>query len=72
MSRAWRLVSRASCSVVRFERAGQGGVNSGRAVATKQHARRRALRDQAPEQLQRRGVAPVQVLDEQHQRLRSR
>ena len=35
ISRAWRLVSRASWSVVRFERAGQGGVNSGRAVATK-------------------------------------
>ena len=34
MSRAWRLVSRASCTVVRLERAGQGGVNSGRAVAS--------------------------------------
>ncbi len=33
MSRAWRLVSRASCTVVRLERAGQGGVHSGRAVA---------------------------------------
>ncbi len=35
MSRAWRFVSRASESVVEFDRAGQGGANSGRAVATK-------------------------------------
>ena len=35
MSRAWRLVRRASCTLVRFDRAGQGAVNSGRAVATK-------------------------------------
>ena len=34
-----------------------------------EHARRGALRDDAPEQLQRRGVAPVQVLDQQHERL---
>ena len=34
MSRAWRLVSRASESVVRFSRVGQGGVNSGRAVVS--------------------------------------
>jgi hypothetical protein len=30
MSRAWRLVSRASCTVVRLERADQGSVKFGR------------------------------------------
>ena len=34
-----------------------------------QHPRRRALRDHVPQQLQRRGVAPLQVLDEHDQRL---
>ena len=52
-----------------MSRPGQGGSKSGRCVSSSSTTRRRALRDQEPQPLERRRVGPVQVLRQQHHRL---
>ena len=56
--------------MVRLERAGQGGVNSGRAVASSSTRAVGLCAIRCPSSSSVDDVAPVQVLDEQDQRLR--